>query len=54
MLLYRSIMYLSESRSFIFITNRRLDEWTSSALDLHTMETFKDRIMNSSKQIIFK
>lgn len=54
LLLYRSIMYLSESRSFIFITNRRLEEWINDANDLHTMETFKDRIMNGSKQIIFK
>ena len=54
LLLYRSIMNLSESRSFIFITNRRLEEWTNNASDLHVMETFKDRIMNRSKQIIFK
>ncbi len=54
LLLYRSIMNLSESRSFIFITNRRLEEWVNNTSDLHVMETFKDRIMNRSKQIIFK
>ena len=49
--LYRSIMYLSEVRSFIFITNRRLQEWIDLIEDRHTMETVVDRIANGSRQI---
>lgn len=48
-MLYRSIMYFNQARSFIFITNRRLEEWTDTNEDKHTMETFTERLMNGSR-----
>lgn len=43
--LYKSIMFLIESRSFIFVTNRMLSEWTRMSTDSHLTETFRRRIM---------
>lgn len=42
--LYKSVMFLSESRSFIFVTNRMLSDWTKMNTDSHLTETFRKRI----------
>ena len=42
---YKTVMFLNESRSFIFITNRILSEWTRMNTDPHLTETFRKRIM---------
>lgn len=44
-------MFLQESRSFIFVTNRPLSEWDSMGVDPHTASTFRQRI-SSGAQII--
>ena len=49
--LYKAVIFLNESRSFIFITNRMLSEWTRMNTDSHLIETFRKRIM-SETQII--
>lgn len=42
-------MFLSESRSLIFITNRGLSDWKNAARDKHTMQTLIDRIFKDAK-----
>ena len=44
-LLYKTVMFLSETRSFIFVTNRSLSEWDKMSVDTHTATTFRQRIM---------
>lgn len=50
-LLYRTVMFLAETRSFIFVTNRALPEWDSMAVDKHTIVTFRQRIMAGAQLI---
>ncbi len=50
-LLYRTVMFLSETRSFIFVTNRPLSEWDSMGVDRHTVSTFRQRIMAGAQLI---
>ena len=50
-LLYRTVMFLAETRSFIFVTNRALSEWDSMAVDKHTIVTFRQRIMAGAQLI---
>ena len=50
-LLYKTVMFLQETRSFIFVTNRPLSEWDSMGVDPHTASTFRQRI-SSGAQII--
>ena len=50
-LLYRTVMFLSESRSFIFVTNRSLSEWDSMGVDKHTVSTFRQRILMDAQLI---
>ena len=38
--LYKTIMFLSETRSFIFVTNRPLSEWDNMNVDKHIVSTF--------------
>lgn len=49
--LYKTVMFLLESRSFIFITNRQLSEWTKMNTDTHLTETFRKRIMINTQLI---
>lgn len=49
--LFRSITFLNETRSIIFITNRELSEWQTMAEDKRLMQTLTDRITNSSQII---
>ena len=50
-LLYRTVMFLSETRSFIFVTNRSLSEWDSMGVDKHTVSTFRQRILMDAQLI---
>lgn len=49
--LYKTVMFLIESRSFIFITNRLLSEWVKMNTDPHLTETFRKRIMINTQLI---
>ena len=50
-LLYKTVMFLSETRSFIFVTNRQLSEWDNMGVDKHTVSTFRQRIMVGAQLI---
>ena len=50
-LLYKTVMFLSETRSFIFVTNRPLSEWDNMGVDKHTVSTFRQRIMVGAQLI---
>ena len=50
-ILYRTIMFLAETRSFIFVTNRSLSEWDGMCQDRHTVTTFRQRIMTGTQLI---
>lgn len=49
--LYKAVIFLNESRSFIFITNRMLSEWTRMNTDSHLIVTFRKRIMSETQTI---
>ena len=49
--LYKTIMFLSETRSFIFVTNRSLSEWENMAVDTHIVSTLRQRIMADAQLI---
>ena len=49
--LYKTIMFLSETRSFIFVTNRPLSEWENMDVDKHIVTTFRQRIMTDAQLI---
>ena len=49
--LYKTIMFLSETRSFIFVTNRPLSEWDNMDVDTHIVSTFRSRIMTNAQLI---
>lgn len=48
-LLYRNIIFLSETRSIICISNREISEWPCVTDDKHLMTTFRDRITLGSQ-----
>ena len=49
--LYKTIMFLAETRSFIFVTNRPLSEWENMDVDKHIVTTFRQRIMTDAQLI---
>ncbi len=49
--LYKTIMFLLETRSFIFVTNRPLSEWENMGVDKHIVTTFRQRIMTDAQLI---
>ena len=49
--LYKTIMFLAETRSFIFVTNRPLPEWENMNVDKHIVTTFRQRIMTDAQLI---
>ena len=49
--LYKTIMFLSETRSFIFVTNRPLSQWDNMDVDTHIVSTFRQRIMTDAQLI---
>ena len=48
-LLYRGLMFLNETRSIIFVTNREVSSWTDASEDRHLMQTLTDRILSGSQ-----
>ena len=50
-LLYKTVMFLIESRSIIFVTNRMLSDWDDMGVDKHTVSTFRQRIMAEAQLI---
>ena len=50
-LLYKTVMFLQETRSIIFVTNRPLSEWDNMGVDKHTVSTFRQRIMSEAQLI---
>lgn len=50
-LFYRSVNFLKEERSMIFITNRELSDWTQVAEDHHLMQTLTEKLMSTSQLI---
>ena len=50
-LLYKTVMFLTESRSIIFVTNRMLSDWDDMGVDKHTVSTFRQRIMAEAQLI---
>ena len=49
--LYKTIMFLAETRSFIFVTNRPLSEWEKMDVDKHIVTTFRQRIMTDAQLV---
>ena len=49
--LYKTIMLLAETRSFIFVTNRPLSEWENMDVDKHIVTTFRQRIMTDAQLV---
>ena len=49
--LYKTIMFLAETRSFIFVTNRPLSQWDNMDIDTHIVSTFRQRIMTNAQLI---
>ena len=49
--LYKTIMFLAETRSFIFVTNRPLSQWENMDVDTHIVSTFRQRIMTDAQLI---
>lgn len=43
--LYRAIMFLQETRSMLFISNRPLSAWSQMPVDSHVIATLQQRIM---------
>ena len=48
-LLYRGLMFLNETRSIIFVTNREVSSWADASEDRHLMQTLTDRILSGSQ-----
>ena len=49
--LYKTIMFLAETRSFIFVTNRPLSQWENMDVDTHIVSTFRRRIMTDAQLV---
>ena len=48
---YRKLIFLNESRSIIFITNRELSEWIAVSSDKHLMQTMLSRLLLNSQTL---
>jgi DNA replication protein DnaC len=51
---YRTLIFLSETRSIVLITNRDLSEWKDMQVDTHLVETLKARLMSEAQLIHLK
>ena len=51
---YRTLIFLSETRSIVLITNRNLSEWKDMKVDVHLVETLKARLMSDAQLIHLK
>ena len=54
LILYKVAMFLGESRSLIFVTNRRLGDWKDAYKEVYTIETLVDRLLTYSRIVMFK
>ncbi len=51
---YRTLIFLSETRSIVLITNRDLSEWKDMQVDTHLVEILKARLMSEAQLIHLK
>ena len=51
---YRTLIFLSETRSIVLITNRDLSLWKEMNVDAHLVETLKARLLNDCQLIHLK
>ncbi len=51
---YRTLIFLSETRSIVLITNRNLSECKNMKVDAHLVETLKARLMSDAQLIHLK
>ena len=49
-----TLIFLSETRSIVLITNRDLSEWKEMKVDAHLVETLKARLMSDAQLIHLK
>ena len=54
LLLYKTFIFLSETRSLILITNRPLSKWSEMKVDQHLLETLKQRLLRDAQLISLK
>ena len=53
-LFYKTVTFLSETRSLIIVTNRALSEWTKMGVDKHLAETLRSRLMANAQLMHLK
>lgn len=51
---YKTVTFLSETRSLIIVTNRPMSEWTKMGVDKHLAETLRTRLMANAQLIHLK
>lgn len=51
---YKTLIFLSETRSIILITNRELSTWKEMNVDAHLVETLKSRLLSEAQLIHLK
>ena len=51
---YKTIVFLSETKSIVLITNRPLSEWTKMGVDKHLSETLRKRLMANAQLMHLK
>ncbi len=54
LLLYKTLIFLSETRSLILVTNRPLSKWSEMKVDQHLLETLKQRLLRDAQLISLK
>lgn len=51
---YRTLIFLSETRSVVLVTNRELSTWKDMKVDIHLLETLKARLLSEAQLIHLK
>lgn len=51
---YKTVTFLSETRSLIIVTNRPMSEWTKMGVDKHLAETLRTRLVAGAQLIHLK
>lgn len=51
---YKTVTFLSETRSLIIVTNRPLFEWTKMGVGKHLAETLRERLMANAQLMHLK
>ncbi len=54
LLLYKTLMFLNETRSLIIVTNRKLSNWKEMNVDKHLVETLQKRLLSDSQIITLR